>query len=217
MFRTLVLALIVTGFVAAVTPTSASLDATTVTPLAAGSGQHFTLNLIGKESIGAGTGGPGGHKIFVPLYGDCRIDLSEGDFAVGDADCVNDPRAAFTLPNPDPEDDGVSSYRIYIKALGKPGGNATMTTCKEDDGTWCSTENVYVARAAGHSPSYDVSRTLLTVCHDQDGDGDYEREQIFDDSNAGYFWNYQNSGLRLAQLRFYPNTPTDISGPCPAV
>lgn len=181
-------------------------------------GEHFTLNVVGKSSIGGGVGGPSGHKIFVPIVGTCRIDLSEGDFGVGDADCVNDPRAAFTLPNPDPEDDGVSSYRIFVRALGKPGGDATFTTCFEDNGDeWCSTENVYVARAAGVSPSYDASRSLLTVCHDQDGDGDYEREQLFDEENHDYYWTYDNNGLRLAQLRFYPNTPTDISGPCPAV
>lgn len=185
-------------------------------PAAGAEGAHFTLNILGKEHVGAGTGGPGGHKIFVPLWGDCRIDLSEGSFAVGDADCVNDPRAAFTLPNPDPEDDGVSSYRIYVRALGKPGGNATMTTCLEDeDGEWCSTENVYVARVAGQSPSMDVSQSLLTVCQDRDGDGLAEREQIFDDENAEYFWKYQNSGLRHAQLKFFPDTPTPINGACP--
>jgi hypothetical protein len=27
---------------------------------------------------------------------------------------------------------------------------------------------------------------------------------IFDPSLQDYFWNYQNNGLRLAQLRFYP-------------
>jgi hypothetical protein len=27
---------------------------------------------------------------------------------------------------------------------------------------------------------------------------------IFDSALQDYFWNYQNNGLRLAQLRFYP-------------
>lgn len=182
------------------------------------SGEHFTLNVLGKEKLGLGTGGKtGGSTIMVPLYGTCRIDLSEGSFAVGDKDCVNDPRAAFTLPNPDPNNDGVSEYAIFVRPLGKPGGNATFTTCLEDsDGTWCSTENVFVTRVAGQSPSTDVSQEMLTACYDADGDGEYEREHIFEDKNKDYFWTYDNNGLRLVQLRFYP-LQVAINGDCPAV
>lgn len=190
----------------------------TAVPFVDVSGEHFTLNLIGKANDGFGGGaGPGGSRIFVPLEGDCRIDLVEADdFAVTDGNCVLDGRSGFALPDPDPEDDGVASYRVYVRALATPGGSAVLSTCKEDDGkTWCSTETVTTARAAGVSPAQDVSRQTLTICADQDGDGMPEREQIFDDENAGYFWEYENAGLRLAQLRFYPNTPTDISGPCP--
>lgn len=210
MFRMLTFATALLLVAIALPPTGASID-----PLP--SGEHFTLNVLGKEKVGAGVGDKvGGSKIFVPLYGDCRIDLTEGHFAVTDADCVNDPNAGFRLPNPDPEDDGFSHYAIFVRPLGKPGGSATFTTCLEDDGeTWCSTETVFVARAAGQSPTTDVSREMLTVCYDRDGDGTYEREQIFDDENKDYFWSYENSGLRLAQLRFYP-MQVDISGPCPA-
>ena len=178
----------------------------------------FNLNLIGMEKVMPVPSGGGGHRIFVPLWGDCRIDLSEGAFGVEDGNCTDDGTSAFRLPNPNPEDDGVSAYRVYVRALGKPGGSAVFQSCVEDgDGTWCGTETVVVARAAGESPQMDISKEALTVCHDRDGDGTYDREQIFDDENADYYWNYQNSGLRLAQLRFYPNTPTDMSGPCPAV
>ena len=34
--------------------------------------------------------------------------------------------AAFRLPNPDPDGDGTTSYSVYVRALGKPGGKATM-------------------------------------------------------------------------------------------
>ncbi|HWG90828.1 MAG TPA: hypothetical protein VNZ52_08285 [Candidatus Thermoplasmatota archaeon] len=183
------------------------------------SGEHYTLNLVGVPEGFTTKGGSGeGHRIFVPLVGDCRINLSEGDFQVTDGNCADGSDAGFELPNPDPEQDGFSSYRVYVRALGKPGGSAELNTCREDsDGTWCSTETVYVARAAGYSPSMEVTKETLTVCYDKDGDGDADRETIFSDANANYFWSYQNSGLRLAQLRFYPNTPTDISAPCPAV
>ena len=191
-----------------------AFPATAVDPLP--TGEHFTLNVLGKEKVGLGIGGKvGGSTMMVPLYGLCRINLSEGNFQVLDKDCVNDGVSAFQLPNPDPEDDGVSEYAIFVRPLGKPGGSATFTTCLEDDGEkWCSTENVFVARAAGYSPSTDVSREMLTVCYDRDGDGTYEREQIFDDENKDYFWQYDNNGLRLAQLRFYP-MQVSISGDCP--
>lgn len=42
-----------------------------------------------------------------------------------------------------------------------------------------------------------------------------DREHIFADENKDYLWKYDNNGLRLAQLRFYP-IPADISGPCPS-
>ena len=196
--------------------TGAPLSTTAAAPDV--SGPHFTLNLIGVEDVKRADMTTG-HRIFVPLHGECRIDLHEEDqFQVEDGNCT-DGRSAFALPDPDPDNDGIASYRVFVKALGKPGGSADLRTCIEDSSgdTYCSTENVFIVRAGGLSPSMDVSRTLLTVCHDRDGDGLYEREQIFDDENNGYFWKYTNDGLRLAQLRFYPNTPTDISGPCPGV
>src|SRR5688572_7496341 len=86
------------------TLTAAAFVALAAGPLATAdigfpSGDHYTLNLLGKEKIGAGTGGkPTGGKIFVPLYGTCRIYLSEGSYQVTDANCL-DATAAFTLPN----------------------------------------------------------------------------------------------------------------------
>lgn len=178
-------------------------------------GRHFTLNVLGKETIGLGTANTGGSKLFVPLYGKCRVDLSQGAFAVKDADCLDDGRAAFQLPDPDPENDGTSAYSVYVRPLAKPGGWGKFTTCLVDtDGvTWCSTESVVTMRGKGKSSFTDVSRQLLTVCYDADADGDLDREQVFDDANKDYFWSYDNVGLRLAQLRFYP-APADISGAC---
>lgn len=179
------------------------------------SGQHFNLNLLAKEKRKQQTQ-DGGGKIFVPLHGQCRIDLHEADaFRVEDSNCTDGTAAAFALPDPDPADTGTSTYRVYVRALAKPGGDTQFTTCREDkDGTYCSSETITTARAAGASPYQDGTQSLLTLCYDSDGDGDREREQIFDDDNSGYFWKYDNNGLRLAQLRFYPETPTAINGAC---
>lgn len=187
------------------------------------SGEHYNLNILGKEKIGKGTGDKNtGGKIFVPLYGTCRIMLEEGAFQVTDADCVKDAVAGFTLPNPDPDNDGVSAYSVYIRPLAKPGGNAEFTTCFQEVNPdtqqveeWCSSEKVVVTRVAGTSPAQDVTPQATTVCYDSDGDGDLDREHIFADENKDYLWKYDNNGLRLAQLRIYP-IAHDISMPCPA-
>ena len=39
---------------------------------------------------------------------------------------------------------------------------------------------------------------------DIDGDGTIDRLPLFDDRLQDYFWDYDNKGLKLVQLRFYP-------------
>ena len=152
-----------------------------------------------------------GHRIFVPLWGNCRIDLSIGDFQVLDGNCTDGP-AAFQLPNPDPDNDGVTAYNVYARALGKPGGSAVATACYDDAAgeTWCSAESVVLVRSKGKSAFTNVSKELLTLCLDTDGDGGCDvREGLFDKDLADYFWQYDNTGLKLAQLRFY-EIPTTV-------
>src|SRR3954465_7071717 len=106
------------------------------------SGAHYTLNIIGvpKDKSAYFTGGSG-HRIFVDLgkagtVANTRINLSPGDFGVTDANGT-DGTAGFRLPNPDPDGDGTTSYSVYVRALGKPGGNATIQSCYDDaTGTW---------------------------------------------------------------------------------
>ena len=61
-----------------------------------------------------------------------------------------------------------------------------------------------LVRNRGKSSFENVTTELTTIYADIDGDGDVERIEIFDNSLYDYFWNYENRGLRLAQLRFYP-------------
>jgi len=190
------------------------------------SGAHYNLNIIGmsKEKEVDMTGN-NGHRIFVKLDGRSKIMLIEGDdFAVLDANGT-DGRAEFQLPDPDPTDSGISAYSIWVRALGKPGGNATITTCADadvDDITAdgyvevCSAENLYVESTKGPSKFKDVSRTLFTIKINADIYEDdvliikADRYTIFDDELEDYFWQYDNNGLKLLQMRFYP-VPSDIS------
>jgi len=176
------------------------------------SGAHFNLNLIGvPKDKSADMTGNSGHRIFVKLFGNSKIMLAEGeDFQVLDANGT-DGRAEFMLPNPDPENDGVTEYSVFARALGKPGGSSATTTCAVDaDGTeWCSAYSMVLVRDKGGSSFRNVSRELLYMYADLDGDGHLERLPLFDDGMEEYYWNHDNNGLRLAQLRFY-EIPTTV-------
>ncbi len=68
----------------------------------------------------------------------------------------------------------------------------------------CSTESVLLVRKGGKSTFTNVTKQLTTVCLDANGDGSCDwRVGIFDAALQDHFWDYDNSGLRLAQLRFY--------------
>lgn len=192
-------------------------------------GAHYNLNIIGvpKNKTADMTGNNGG-RIFVPLYGKTKIMLIEGpDYAVLDANGT-DGSASFQLPNPDEDGDGYSSYSIYARALGTPGGSVTIKTCGDADVNEitldgyvevCSAEPLTLTRTKGAAPKFsNVSTELLTILVTADV---YEdgvlilaagRYTIFDDALEDYFWSYDNNGLKLLQLRFY-ETSTAINVP----
>lgn len=172
------------------------------------SGAHFNLNLIGvpKDKSASITSG---NRIFVPLAGKTTINLAEGPFAVLDGNGT-DGSAQFQLPSPDPDNDGTTSYSVFARALGKPGGSSTTTTCMRDatGETYCSIYSSVLVRTQGKQTFANVSRELLYVYADTDGDGTVERHALFGDELSEYFWSYDNQGLRLAQLRFYEISTT---------
>jgi hypothetical protein len=175
------------------------------------SGAHYNLNIIGvpKEKT-ADMDGNNGHRIFVPLEGKTKILLQEGDFAVLDANGT-DGSASFQLPNPDPENTGTTEYSVFARALGTPGGSAKMSTCATDPITGeelCSVAVLEVERTKGKQSFTNVSKELLYIYVDLDGDGTAERYNIFNDALEDYFWSYDNSGLKVLQLRFYPVSTT---------
>jgi hypothetical protein len=177
-------------------------------------GAHYNLNIIGvPKSKTASMDGNNGHRIFVPLQGKTKILLSEGpDFKVLDANGT-DGSAKFQLPNPDPDNDGVTAYSVFARSLGKPGGSAQITACAIDPDTLeevCSTESLLMVREKGGAKFVNVSAELLYVYADLDGDGRIERMPLFDDRLENYFWSYDNRGLKLLQLRFYPIS-TDVN------
>jgi|SRR3989344_2876654 len=212
MKKTLVAVFVLAAFSLALV---ASVDAT---GNGAPSGAHYNLNIIGvpKEKTADMTG-DNGRRIFVPLWGKTKILLTEGEFGVLDANGT-DGTAKFQLPNPDADGDGTTSYSVYARALGKPGGKATMQSCYDDmqtGETWCAVdyaggiEPITIERTKGKQAFVNVSKDLLYVdaCTAYDTLNEtctaWDQLPLFSDSNVSYFWSYDNDGLKHAQLRFY--------------
>ncbi|AKD04266.1 hypothetical protein POKO110462_11855 [Pontibacter korlensis] len=92
------------------------------------SGAHYTLNIIGvPKGKTAPMDGNSGHRILVTLEGNTKLnlqnaDLTDGTFRVLDANGTDGNGALFQLPSPDLVNDGITSYSVYARALGKPGG-----------------------------------------------------------------------------------------------
>jgi len=189
------------------------------------SGPHFNLNVIGTTDKQAAMDDNNGRRIFVPLWGNAKIYLSEGPFQVLDANGTDGNGAAFQLPSPDVNCDGTTEYSVFVRELGKPGGAATVQSCYTDatSGTdYCASDvdggvlAVDLSRDTGKPKTTNVSRDLLYVDYcmswtDLNGDLAYTMDEcdgwvvspLFADELASYFWDYDNRGLRLAQFRFY--------------
>jgi len=186
------------------------------------SGSHYNLNIIGvshdkSPNMASGSG----NVIFVGLGTkdvavSTKILLSQsadaGTFAVLDKNGT-DGEASFELPAP-------GSYTVWARALGKPGGSSKITTCATnialtgiDAGvTICSTLHEVFVRGTGKSSFRNVTSALTTITLDPVADaaavaacGGSTVVSLFDPCLQGFFWQYDNNGLKLLQVRFYPN------------
>jgi hypothetical protein len=121
--------------------------------------KEYKFNLIGvpRDKTPSMTGDQG-KRMFVKLWGKSTINLQEGPFDILDANATDNNGGLFQLPDPDPDDDGVTSYGIWVRTLGTPHGSAKFTSCVEGDpdgadgaapsGEYCSLETVTVERQA---------------------------------------------------------------------
>jgi len=144
-----------------------------------------------------------------------KIFLSPGDdFLVTDGNACNKGGAAFTLPA-----QVATEYTIWVRELGKPGGYGDITLCGVDEATQevvCALNDadnsVILSRSKGKPVFRDVTKQLTTIDYliesidPNTGATIYTPETavLFDDDFYQYFWDFDNHGLRLVQLRFYP-------------
>ncbi len=190
------------------------------------SGPHYNLSILGGPSCGSvpsGAGGGSRHTIFVPLTTigdspngtepestspdatDTSIYLVQGPtFAV----CQGDACTAAV----DCSGTALNKTGADAAALGKPGGRASITTCATDLATntvVCSTNNAILIRKKGGPQVQDVTTALTTLtcstatqptCPCATGTCTFE---IFNSLFTNFLWDYDNAGLKNAQLRFY--------------
>jgi hypothetical protein len=176
----------------------------------------YKFNMIGvSDPKQASLDGDQGKRMFVNLDGHSTINLQKGDtFDILDANATDRDGGLFQLPDPDPDNDGVTTYGVYVRTLGTPGGSAKLTSCVTGDpdgggpattGTFCSVDTVTISRSAGKPKVTNVSKELLTTCVDLDGNGTCDKRIfLFDDSLLNYAWSVDNNGLRNAQVWFFP-------------
>ena len=187
-------------------------------------GAHYELGIIGvSDPKTQPLTGSNRHTIFVGLGvnkkgGDIvtNIFLTQGPFTVCDGNgfdpayacdgsTVAAAGAVFQLPCDTLTDTcltGTSqAYTIWARALGKPGGNAIVTTCATDltNTVICNTDNpVLLMRGSGQQKFKNVTSELTTISTT------LGTISLFQDGFLNFFWQYDNFGLKLAQVRFYP-------------
>jgi len=144
-------------------------------------------------------------------------------FQVLDANATDANGALFQLPA-----DVSATWTVWGRALGTPGGKANMTTCATtagldgilgtaDDEVICSMGTLSLDRTKGKQTFTNVSGDLLFITITVDPTTNATLAtclgvtttstvavSLFNGCLQNYFWNYDNQGLKLLQLRFYP-------------
>jgi len=164
-----------------------------------------------------------GNIVWLDTHKTNKIFLAPGeDFQVTDGNACDKGGAAFTLPS-----NVATEWLVYVRELGKPGGTGDIVTCgiadtgvvgdTSDDEIVCSMVNVPLERNKGKSVWRNVTTELTTITYqipiiDEFGNVTgyvTQTANLFESVFYQYFWDYDNNGLRLVQLRFYPNPAAD--------
>jgi len=181
------------------------------------SGSHFNLNIIGvAHGKNPNMAKGGGDVIFVGLGTSSdavttKILLSQAadsEFTVIDKNGT-DGEASFALPAP-------GTYTVWARALGTPGGHSKIATCATfiDPTTLtstilCSTDNEVFVRGKGKSSFRDVTSALTTISLVPGSAAELAcgtpTVSLFATCLQDFLWQYDNNGLRLLQVLFYPN------------
>ena len=175
----------------------------------------YKFNIIGvPREKNPDMTGDAGKRMFVKLEGPSKIYLQKGEFDIIDANATDGNGGRFQLPDPDPDGNGETWYGVYIRPVGNSGRSATIGSCVEADFDptlpgWRRSARPRPSCWSGAPESrrwQNVSKELLSVCLDTDHIVEQNpcdvRSFLFDDEAVEYLWNYDNNGLRVAQVYF---------------
>jgi len=205
--------------VAATLTTTTMAAAQKATGNGAPSGPHFNLNIIGvsHDKNPNMNGNGSGNVIFVDLGTKSGVAVTtkillsqaaDGVFEVLDKNGT-DGEASFALPVP-------GTYTVWARALGTPGGQSKIATCATfvDPTTGvstilCSTANEVFVRGTGKSSFRNVTSALTTISLPLGSPAQLAcatgTVSLFDACLQDFLWQYDNNGLKLLQIRFYPS------------
>lgn len=203
---------------AALSATAVAAAQKATTGNGAPSGPHFNLNIIGvSHDKNPNMNGGSGNVIFVDLGTKSGVAVTtkillsqaaDGVFEVLDKNGT-DGEASFALPVP-------GTYTVWARALGTPGGQSKIATCATfvDPLTGvstvlCSTENEVFVRGTGKSSFRNVTSALTTISLPLGSPAELAcgtgTVSLFDPCLQDFLWQYDNNGLKLLQIRFYPS------------
>lgn len=172
-------------------------------------------------------------KSSIYMTGDTDQDSGNGlqcgtSFTVLDANGTDNDGATLLVPCTNVNSESTSPgacYDVSITALGTPGGHVDVDVlCEFADGTiadidagTCDTGTIdfFLDRGHGKPVQKDITNYLrATGCFDTDASGDctnadvnFNNVWIFNlESLLDYYWDYDNDGLRVSQVRFCEGT-----------
>lgn len=194
-------------------------------------GPHYNLNIIGKDVNwnGNGNGYDNGNTMFVPentsdfnitvwdegnetVIPGIQIDITQGDeFDVIDGNAFDDGTCAFQL--------APGKYHAYIAAKAKPGGSTNVVGwVKANDTYYFDIGDVQVSKSKKAQWTDATDLFYVSAKEEPDAIGmlspgddvwvfDYLNNlKTFDSDlypDPSYFWQYDNHGNKLVQIRFY--------------
>lgn len=181
-------------------------------------GRMFVLLNGGQDAVSL-NGKPTNTLLKVNTIGLVPAPAGES-FSVLDANATDSNGGLFQLPA-----DVSTGWTVWARALGTPGGSAIQTTCASSfidtvaGQIFCSDQSAMYFRTTGKSSFTNVTSTLLfmtvtvdstvtpglAACLSVSGIQSVT-VSLFNSCFENYFWNYDNNGLKLLQLRFYPAT-----------
>ena len=132
-------------------------------------------------------------------YNDILLTKSDSadSFEIMDGNACDNDEALLALPPL-----VATTYDVFLKMVGKPGGKANPVLCAKDIYTalitedwYCNTGTVHVRNKGGNQYADVTDELLLMLTADT---------YLFNDDEGSYFWDFSATNGAKAQVRFVP-------------